>query len=543
MKKNILLIFFVVIIVIDCNAQERTKTSTVFNRWSIEGNIGLTKPYLNFSSGYWAGTPDFLAGEVGVRYMLNEFFGLKIDFGYNQFSNQENSHEFSTDEYRVDMQGVVNVGRVLKFENWTHTFNVLAHGGLGVGKINYDQATSAEDYVGNVIGGLTGQIKLSPRVAMNLDFSTFSNIRQNLSFNGAQANSKHFGVVFNTTVGLTVYLGKNKIHADWEESDTDQYFALESKITKLGAEIKESKTKTDSIQAEVKKVQTDVAEIAQKVNEVTEGNEQVSVNNGSRNYEDFVQGLINDGYTNIYFQFNSSRVLESSLRAISLLTTYLQKNPEVKVKLFGFADERGTDDYNKVLSQKRAQAVTDLLIEVGIDKSRLTLEGKGKDLSMDFKSEVSRQMARRVSFVLGNETVRIGENAVPQDFNDDGNLEKEPVFITFNVKTVHFVMGKYFLTDYSKGRLDILLSFLAKNPDCNLNIYGFTDDQASDEYNQAIAQKRVDAVIDYLTSNGLDRSKIYGIDVLGKELPVASNETEEGRLLNRRVEFEIFKLQ
>ena len=57
--------------------------STHFNKWSIEANVGTTKPYRNFSSGYGSSTPGVLSGDLGARYMFNEYFGLKPEFGYN----------------------------------------------------------------------------------------------------------------------------------------------------------------------------------------------------------------------------------------------------------------------------------------------------------------------------------------------------------------------------------------------------------------------------------------------------------------------------
>jgi outer membrane protein OmpA-like peptidoglycan-associated protein len=111
------------------------------------------------------------------------------------------------------------------------------------------------------------------------------------------------------------------------------------------------------------------------------------------------------------------------------------------------------------------------------------------------------------------------------------------------VDAVHFVSGKYYLTDYSKALLDKLVQTLKSNPAYNVNAFGYTDSQGSDESNIKLSQNRVASVIEYLVSKGISDKRIIQQKAFGKADPVATNATPEGRLLNRRVEFEIFKLK
>jgi outer membrane protein OmpA-like peptidoglycan-associated protein len=66
-------------------------------------------------------------------------------------------------------------------------------------------------------------------------------------------------------------------------------------------------------------------------------------------------------------------------------------------------------------------------------------------------------------------------------------------------------------------------------------VEGHTDSIGSDEYNMKLSQRRADAVRDYLTSNGIPQTNVQAIG-LGKDGPVASNDTAAGRQQNRRVE-------
>ena len=108
---------------------------------------------------------------------------------------------------------------------------------------------------------------------------------------------------------------------------------------------------------------------------------------------------------------------------------------------------------------------------------------------------------------------------------------------------IHFLSDKSYVTDYSKGILDKLIKTLNENKDYNVNIFGHTDSQGSDGYNINLAKERIESTIKYLESKGISANRIIHQKAFGKAKPIASNKTPEGRLQNRRVEFEIFKMK
>jgi outer membrane protein OmpA-like peptidoglycan-associated protein len=114
-----------------------------------------------------------------------------------------------------------------------------------------------------------------------------------------------------------------------------------------------------------------------------------------------------------------------------------------------------------------------------------------------------------------------------------------------NIKAtpVHFVSGKSYLTDYSKGILNKLIKILNDDKANMVNMFGYADSQGTDDYNMKLSQTRIESVIEYLTSKGIAANRIIHQKAFGEANPVASNDTEEGRLKNRRVEFEIFKMK
>ncbi len=83
--------------------------------------------------------------------------------------------------------------------------------------------------------------------------------------------------------------------------------------------------------------------------------------------------------------------------------------------------------------------------------------------------------------------------------------------------------------------LDRVADILQANPSLKVEIQGHTDSIGSAEYNMALSKRRAQAVADYLASHGIsaDRLTVVG---MGESQPIASNDTEEGRARNRRVQ-------
>jgi len=110
----------------------------------------------------------------------------------------------------------------------------------------------------------------------------------------------------------------------------------------------------------------------------------------------------------------------------------------------------------------------------------------------------------------------------------------------FKINNIFFEFGKFDLLPESYPELNRLAEFLQKNPEIKIQINGYTDNIGTNKDNQILSQKRADAVRDYLISKGIEANRIGAIGY-GEKVPIATNETDEGRALNRRVEFEILE--
>jgi outer membrane protein OmpA-like peptidoglycan-associated protein len=103
---------------------------------------------------------------------------------------------------------------------------------------------------------------------------------------------------------------------------------------------------------------------------------------------------------------------------------------------------------------------------------------------------------------------------------------------------IFFQPDKWVLLPASYPELDKLHGFLVENPTVSIQINGHTDITNLPDYNQTLSENRAKAVKFYLIRKGIAEKRIK-TKGFGETQPVATNETEEGKQQNRRVEFEI----
>lgn len=122
-------------------------------------------------------------------------------------------------------------------------------------------------------------------------------------------------------------------------------------------------------------------------------------------------------------------------------------------------------------------------------------------------------------------------------------IEPEVIIKTneiYTLKNVLFEFNKTKLLDVSVKELNELYKYLEENSSLNIEIYGHTDNIGLKKRNRELSEQRARAVVDYLISKGLDLSRIKSFG-FGSSKPISSNKTEQGRQLNRRVEFKIIE--
>lgn len=118
---------------------------------------------------------------------------------------------------------------------------------------------------------------------------------------------------------------------------------------------------------------------------------------------------------------------------------------------------------------------------------------------------------------------------------DDNILENEKVYTLQNVL---FEFNKHDLKESSKLELNQLYRYLNENKRLQIEIYGHTDDVGTQKRNDELSLLRAKEVALYLISKGLRPERVLATGY-GNRFPIASNDTDQGRTLNRRVEFKL----
>lgn len=121
------------------------------------------------------------------------------------------------------------------------------------------------------------------------------------------------------------------------------------------------------------------------------------------------EALIRDGVQDrdffsaqtVYFAFDSSVVRPADVSKIEAVATQLNSNLNQAIIIEGHCDERGTEEYNRSLGERRAQSIREIMVRMGVDASRIHTISYGEDVPVDSgKNEAAWSKNRRGEFVL-----------------------------------------------------------------------------------------------------------------------------------------------
>jgi outer membrane protein OmpA-like peptidoglycan-associated protein len=133
-----------------------------------------------------------------------------------------------------------------------------------------------------------------------------------------------------------------------------------------------------------------------------------------------------------------------------------------------------------------------------------------------------------------------GSYQVDSPFLKDVPLQPLKVGNRIVLRNVFYETDSYALRKESTAELNKVVRLLQAHPDIKIEISGHTDNTGNPDYNQKLSENRAQTVADYLISSSIDPERIVARGY-GMKLPVAANNTEEGRAQNRRTELLIIE--
>jgi peptidoglycan-associated lipoprotein len=138
----------------------------------------------------------------------------------------------------------------------------------------------------------------------------------------------------------------------------------------------------------------------------TVGSDQTQVGGGAMADIESINGMAADrsalSAQTVYFAYDSSAIRSSERSKIEAVASALRSDPGTKLMIEGNCDERGTEEYNRALGERRALAVRQALVRMGISSSRVFTKSYGKDnpLNDPGHDESAWSKNRRDDFVL-----------------------------------------------------------------------------------------------------------------------------------------------
>jgi len=204
-------------------------------------------------------------------------------------------------------------------------------------------------------------------------------------------------------------------------------------------------------------------------------------------------------------------------------SAFQQKRPAQQVNQLAYLALRHAQAGAARISEARARQQVAKAQE---ERNRIQLQARERETeAAKAEAATARNTAAAAQSQLANARQELNDLQAKQ--TDRG--------LVMTLSDVLFDTGKATLKPGATRDLDRLARALKDNPSTRVKIEGYTDSVGSDSYNQELSERRARAVADALQSRGVPADR-YQIEGLGKEFPVATNNTPAGRQQNRRVE-------
>lgn len=428
------------------------------NKWSIDAGLGLTKAITPLAKGYSTNMAGFLNASVAGRYMFNNKFGVKFEYGYNRFKNDEfgavsGGPEFRSFMQRFSIEGVLNLGRIAETENFAPRFTFLFHGGTGMTSLKNHSSkwfagptkNKSDEFI-HLIMGLQPHFKLTNKVSIFADATLMFHVGQSRTFDMTAKNyNRGFdGMAGNMSVGISYKIGKEEEHMDWYIPVDTTLAALERKVADLENRLKDDDNDgvvnardeepattagvvVDSKGREIKNNDKDNDGMADAYDMCPEQKGPFSANGCPDRDDDGVPdnldkcpnekgersnmgcpGLVNGGLDdlnhklkNVQFDLNMATIRPESYPALEEVVKEMKAHPDYRLNIVGHADATGPEAFNNVLSVKRAEAVRKYLVGKGVSANSIHASGLGESAPRTTNdTEEGRAINRRVEFEI-----------------------------------------------------------------------------------------------------------------------------------------------
>lgn len=429
---------------------------TDMNKWSVGLNFGghdLHSPINTRNIKLYQ--PNFV--QLNGRYMTNNRFGIQASTSFHFFNIEGAPNVLYTN---LSISGIANIGDLMRFNKWTKSFGLLAHSGIGWSgmwqkgyyeELGTDPQNPLHNSVDDMIAftfGLTPQYKINDQFSLNVDLSFVQHHLQSRSFDWeTKLTDRSFnGSFMKLSIGVSYYIGSKARHADWVPTEYGHKGELKNEkyeSTILNLELKMQDDDGDGVpnyidaepdtpkgslvdskgRALKDKDGDGIADEFDKCPDIpglwsmdgcpdTDGDGVpdhldkcpstigVMSNEGCPEITIEENKLLDKAMKGIKFETGKDIIKSSSHNILDNVVNTLKNHPEWVVEIQGHTDSTGDYEKNKVLSQKRAEAVKSYLESKNVTNKMIPV-GYGSDVPKgDNKTAAGRVENRRVEFKI-----------------------------------------------------------------------------------------------------------------------------------------------
>lgn len=343
------------------------ETNRFFDNWEVSALGGVQAfqalgevelPSTNFADEFM---PAF---QVSVGKWVTPVFGARIayqGFGVNDGTELNDSTNLSYHYLHTDI--MVNLTNWICGYKADRFYNAVVIGGFGWAASQSQNMTEEEwnDEFASTVG-LSNRFRICDALSANLDLTGFITKDEFRHVNQLLEREGNKGINFELMAGITYKFPKRGF-------DVVDYNPYKNKISSLEQDLAAS-------HKDVEKGKSDNAELKDQLAKERKAKEQ-AIAEAKKIKETF--SLSNGQSLSIYFTIDCSKVTDRNMENIKFLAEAIKTSAKNRVfTITGYADEQtGSSEHNMELSKKRAEAVYNALIDLGVDSNKLKVEYKG----------------------------------------------------------------------------------------------------------------------------------------------------------------------
>lgn len=330
-------------------------TNGFWSNWFISVNGG----YQLYNGVVTNGESMFDHGTPAISANLGKWhtpgFGWRISYNGWEFKALEDADEQSF--YNVHFDAMFNLSNLLCGYNEKRVWNFIPYLGMGYGANLDGEGASGNGKVGSLTAnfGILNTFRIAKHWAINLELS---GMMAKNGFSTLTNGHNGYDMMFAAQLGITYKFNK----VGWENTpDVDAIMAMNAAaLAELNAQLQAKEAENAQLKSQLSAAKAALAKAQDRIKQLE----------AEPKYVDVAQS--------VFFAFNSSKV--ASKKEIINLQSLADaaKNAGVKLSVVGYADSAtGSAEYNQKLSERRAQAVAEELVKLGVAESQLVVEGKG----------------------------------------------------------------------------------------------------------------------------------------------------------------------